>query len=97
MSERVKNEQLWRQVESAKAINLPQLLSNSVIEVLRGQRKALETEYQEKLENFKPSYPAMVQISSKLKEIDRQLAEEVKTIRNSLKAGYGCRFHRKMK
>ena len=88
ISERVKNEQLWRQVASAKAINLPQLLSNSVIEVLRGQRKALETEYQEKLENFKPSYPAMVQISSKLKEIDRQLAEEVKTIRNSLKAGY---------
>ena len=88
ISERVKNEQLWRQVASAKAINLPQLLSNSVIEVLRGQRKSLETEYQEKLENFKPSYPAMVQISSKLKEIDRQLAEEVKTIRNSLKAGY---------
>ncbi|MGA7329551.1 MAG: polysaccharide biosynthesis tyrosine autokinase, partial [Rhodomicrobium sp.] len=88
ISERIKNEQLWRQVESASAINLPQLLSNNVIEVLRGQRKALETEYQEKLENFKPSYPAMIQISNKIREIDRQLAAEVKTIRNSLKAGY---------
>src|SRR5258706_8441727 len=30
----------------------------------------------------------MVQISSKLKEVDRQLAAEVKTIRNSLKGAY---------
>jgi polysaccharide biosynthesis transport protein len=88
ISERIKNEQLWRQVESAKAINLPQLLSNSVIDTLRGQRKALDTEYQEKLENFKPNYPAMVAISNKIKEIDRQLVAEVNTIRNSLKAAY---------
>ncbi len=88
ISERIKNEQSWRQLEQATAINVPQLLSNSVIEVLRGQRKALETEYQEKLENFKPSYPAMVQISKKIKEVERQLAAEVKTIRNSLKAAY---------
>ncbi|MBJ7532843.1 polysaccharide biosynthesis tyrosine autokinase [Rhodomicrobium vannielii ATCC 17100] len=88
ISERIKNEQLWRQLEGSTAINLPQLLSNPVIEVLRGQRKALETVYQEKLENFKPSFPTMVQISNKIKEIDRQLAAEVKTIRNSLKAAY---------
>ena len=62
ISERIKNEQLWRQVHNATAINLPQLLSNSVIDTLRGQRKSLETEYQEKLESFKPGYPAMMQI-----------------------------------
>ena len=88
ISERMKNEQLWRQVESVTAINLPQFLSNPVIEVLRGQRKALETEYQEKLESFKPAYPAMVQIRNKIKEIDKQLAAETGAIRNSLKAAY---------
>ena len=88
ISERIKNEQLWRQVENATAINLPQFLANSVIETLRGQRKTLETEYQEKLENFKPGYPAMVQISNKIREVDRQLAAEVKTIKTSLKAAY---------
>ncbi|MBJ7545095.1 polysaccharide biosynthesis tyrosine autokinase [Rhodomicrobium udaipurense] len=88
ISERIKNEQLWRQVESTNAINLPQLLTNQVVDTLRGQRKALETEYQEKLENFKPSYPEMVQISNKIKEVYRQLAAEVKAIRNSLKAAY---------
>ena len=88
ISERIKNEQLWKQVEKATAISLPQLLSNHVIDLLRGQRKALETEYQEKLENFKPSYPAMIQIVNKLKEVDRQIAAEVGTIRSALKAAY---------
>ena len=88
ISERIKNEQLWRQVHNATAINLPQLLSNSVIDTLRGQRKSLETEYQEKLESFKPGYPAMMQIQNKIKEIDKQLAAEVQTIRNALQAAY---------
>ena len=88
MSERIKNEQLWKQVAAADAINLPQLLSNSVIEGLREKRNALVTEYEEKLETFKPSYPAMVQIKNKIAEIDRQLAIEVRTIKESLKAAY---------
>ena len=88
ISERMKNEQLWKQLEAANAINLPQLLSNGVIEGLRTKRSALETEYQEKLETFKPSYPAMVQLSNQIAEIDRQLAAEVKTLKASYKAAY---------
>ena len=86
VSERIKNEQLWKQVASTDATNLPQFLTNKVIEGLRDQKKALTTEYQEKLETFKPGYPAMVQINNKIKEIDRQLAQEVKAIKESLKA-----------
>ena len=81
IADRIKNEQLWKQVEDARAINLPQILTNEVIAGLREQRKALEVEYQEKLETFKPSYPAMVQISNKMKEIDAQIAAEVNAIK----------------
>jgi len=88
ISERTKNEQLWQQVETADAINLPQLLTNSVIEGLRAQRKALVVDYQEKLETFKPNYPVMVQITNKINEIDQQLAAEVEAIKGSLKAAY---------
>ena len=88
VSERIKNEQLWRQVDQTDAINLPQFLSNAVIDGLRAKRNELVTDYQEKLETFKPGYPAMVQINNKIAEIDRQLAAEVKTIRGSLKAAY---------
>src|SRR6267378_2340818 len=87
-AERIKNYELWKQVEAAKGINLPQFLSNSVIDGLRAKRNSLESEYQEKLETFKPSYPAMVQISNKIAEIDRQLASEVDTIKRAHKAAY---------
>jgi succinoglycan biosynthesis transport protein ExoP len=88
VSERIKNEQQWRQVESSTAINLPQFLTNKVINDLRDRRNQLATDYQEKSETFQPSYPAMIQINNKIKEIDRQLAAEVKTIKSSLKAAY---------
>jgi succinoglycan biosynthesis transport protein ExoP len=88
VAERIKNEQLWRQAEAADAINLPQLLSNTVVDGLRSQRNALVAEYQEKLETFKPGFPAMVQISNKIREIDRQLATEVRTIREALRAAH---------
>ena len=88
VSERIKNEQLWRQVEKANSINLPQLLTNTVIDGLRGRKNTLTTDYQEKLETFKPDYPGMVQIKNKIGEIDRQLANEVKTIKESYKAAY---------
>src|SRR5262245_57453788 len=88
ISERIKNEQLWRQVQSTNAINMPQLLDNTVISGLRTKRNLLVTEYQEKLETYKADYPAMVQLKNKIAEIDRQLATEVQTIKSSLKAAY---------
>ena len=51
-----------------------------MIESLRSKRKDLEIEYRQKLETFKPSYPAMVQIQSQLDEIDRQLTDEQERI-----------------
>jgi succinoglycan biosynthesis transport protein ExoP len=90
ISERIKSEQSWNQVASAKpdAINLPQLLTNSVIDGIRGRRNLLETEYREKLETYKPSYPSMVQIRNKMNELDRQLAAEVSTLKGSYKAAF---------
>jgi succinoglycan biosynthesis transport protein ExoP len=88
IAERIKNEQLWKQVENATAINFPQLLSNKLIDELRSRRNQILADYQEKSGTFQPSYPEMVQITNKIKEIDRQLAAEFKTIKSSLKAAY---------
>ncbi len=88
VTERIKNAELWRQLAAAKAIDLPQLLSNGVIETLRARRSALATQYQQQLDAFKPGYPVMVQLKSQIAEIDRQLANEVKTLKQSYKAAY---------
>ena len=60
----------------------------TVIEDLRAKRNTLESDYQDKLQTFKPSYPAMMQLSSQIAEIDRQLAAEVQTLKASYKAAY---------
>jgi succinoglycan biosynthesis transport protein ExoP len=88
ISERMKNEELSKQLDATNAINVPQLLTNGVIEGLRAKRSAIETAYQEKLETFQPSYPIMVQLKNQITEIDRQLAAEVNTLKNSYKAAY---------
>jgi succinoglycan biosynthesis transport protein ExoP len=88
VSERIKNEQLWKQIDQATAIDLPQLLSNPLIDVLRQKRNALQSDYQEKLETFKPSYPAMIQISNQIAEIDHQLASELATLKVAYRAAY---------
>src|SRR5690606_14889548 len=88
ISERIKNEKLWRQVADADSMNVPQILTNSTIDGLRTRRNTLVAEYQQKLEVFKPTFPAMLEISSKIKEIDRQITTEVEAIKASLKAAY---------
>ena len=51
-------------------------LTNPVIEALRTKRSSLQTDYQQKLETYKPSYPAMVELNNQIAEIDRaELAE----------------------
>src|SRR5262245_4407161 len=87
-SERAKNEQLWHQAEGADAINVPQLLSDEAMKDLLSERTKLNLEYQQKLKTFKPLYPAMVELRAKLEEIDRQVASQLVTLKESLKAAY---------
>ena len=88
VTDRIRDEELSKQLETANAVNLPQLLTNAVIEDLRSKRNGLQSDYQQKLELYKPSYPAMMQISNQMAEIDRQLASEVETLKSSYKAAY---------
>ncbi|MBG0792616.1 polysaccharide biosynthesis tyrosine autokinase [Methylocystis sp. H62] len=87
-AERMKNEQLWRQAERSTGIDIPQILTNKAIEDLRSRRGQLITEYQEKSETFRADYPGMSQLNNKIKETDRQINQEVKAIKASLKAAF---------
>jgi polysaccharide biosynthesis transport protein len=93
ITERTRNEQIWRQVEPATSMDLPQFLNNPVIGGLRTNRNTLFSEYQEKLQTFKPAYPVMMELNNRIKEIDRQLASEVKSIKAALKGTYETSAH----
>jgi capsular exopolysaccharide synthesis family protein len=58
------------------------------IATLTTKRSELDIDYQENLKTFKPDYPVMVRIRSKIDEIDRQINSQAQAIKDSLKAAY---------
>jgi polysaccharide biosynthesis transport protein len=54
---------------------------NASTQVLRTQRATLESEYQQKLSQFKPDYPEMLQRRAQIDALDKQIARETSTVR----------------
>jgi polysaccharide biosynthesis transport protein len=70
-SKRIAAEQQFRQAAGATAADV-----NEGTAELRTQRAVLEAEYQEKLAQFKPEYPEMVRLRSKIEALDRGVRRE---------------------
>jgi capsular exopolysaccharide synthesis family protein len=86
--ERIKAESLYRQLITVHGGELPQVLESSIIKSLRENKVKLESEYQDKLNTFKPSYPAMQDLASRIEQVDAQLKKERQVVSNSIKATY---------
>ncbi|HYG25858.1 MAG TPA: polysaccharide biosynthesis tyrosine autokinase [Caulobacteraceae bacterium] len=86
--ERIRAEQRWRQAASTPVASLSDVLQSPTIQSLRQTRAALQAEYQEKLGVYKADYPQMVQLKSRMDEIDRQIANEAQNIKQSLRNQY---------
>ena len=86
--ERLRHELRWQQAEATTGLNLPQSLESDAIRDLRAQRNELSLTYQNKLQDFKPAYPEMVRLRTRIDELDRQIKDEVDQIRSSLKVNY---------
>ncbi len=87
-TERIRAEQRWRQASGGDGQSLPEVLANPTIQTLRASRAALQAQYQQKLSVYKPDYPDMVQMRAQMDEIDRQIAAETQTVKESLHAQY---------
>jgi len=87
-NDRLRNELLWKQVQSADGLGIPQILNDKGIQDLRAKRADLEGSYKDKLGFFKPAYPDMRKLKAQIDEIDQQIAAEVGLITDSIKAAY---------
>ena len=85
---RILAEQKWRQARATRGLGLPELQASKTMDTLREQRAALSADYQEKLKTFKPEYSAMVQLKAKIDEVDREIAENTGSVKDSLRAQY---------
>jgi capsular exopolysaccharide synthesis family protein len=71
-TKRIAAEQAYR---SARAVGPTSAVTEGTA-VLRTQRAALEAEYQEKLSRFRPEYPDMIALRSRIDELGRQINRE---------------------
>lgn len=81
-TKRIAAEQVYRQ---ALAVGMTTDVTQGTAP-LRTNRATLEAEYQEKLSSFKPDYPDMVRLRSRIDELDKQISRESGTL-NSGRAG----------
>ena len=88
-SQRIRAEARWRQAAGGGAMPAD-MLAASGIGGLQSQLGALQTQYQQKLQLFKPEYPEMQQLKGQVEEVKRQIAAEQGSIRASVKAEYSA-------
>jgi polysaccharide biosynthesis transport protein len=88
LAERIYAQNLWEQANNSTDIGLPQILDDTAIKTLRGQRAALMAEYQNKMSTFKPAYPDMLRLKAQIDQISTEIKSAADVIKQSLKARY---------
>jgi capsular exopolysaccharide synthesis family protein len=74
-SRRITAEQRYRQASRLNAASVTSSTSG-----LRGQKAGLQAEYQEKLQTFRPDYPDMVRLRTRIEAIDQEIRQEAGTV-----------------
>ena len=85
--ERIRAEVLHKQAQDNPETLAVVKDSQSMIQ-LKAQKARLESEYQDNLKVYKPAFPKMLQTKSQIEEIDRHIAAEVETVRQSIRSTY---------
>jgi polysaccharide biosynthesis transport protein len=87
-NERQKREAVWVQAQAAQGFGLQEILDSDAVKANRKLRTELAAEYQQKLALYKPAFPAMAQLRNQIKELDREVQNEITAIKTSIKAQY---------
>lgn len=85
--QRIRAEARWNAAKSGGA--LPgDMLSSLVMQHLLQQQGMVEAEYQDKLQTFKPDYPAMLALAGQVEAVKKQIAGQIANVRSSVKAEF---------
>jgi capsular exopolysaccharide synthesis family protein len=87
-SERIAAEERFRQARANRSTT--EVLANPTVQALTAQRAQLQAEYQEKLGLFKPEFPAMVQLQSRINALNRSIQQETSNVSSSLRSEYAA-------
>lgn len=87
-SGRIKAEADFREMRAGKGGGFKAVMDSKVIEEYKKTLAQLEAEYQQKLGVFKPAYPEMVQLKSRIDTLKGKVDEEVGKIQSSIQSEY---------
>lgn len=89
-AERIAAEQKYRS-EGASA-GQSAAISSAAVGTLKGERAKVQVDYQEKLGTFKPDYPEMVALKTRIRELDQQIARAQGEISGSVSNSYAGEY-----
>ncbi len=92
--DRTNAEANWRGIKDLSVDTLPQVMSNSLIQQLRGEYARIHTEYNEKSKIFLPDYPEMVQLKARLDSTKNELEGELKKAIDTAETEYRTALNR---
>lgn len=93
-ADRVAAEAKWRQSSAAPLTSLPEVLQNPAVQRLTEERARVQAEYEEKLNVFQPAFPQMLQLKSRIDELDAQTRSVAEGIRDSIRGEYAVAMSR---
>lgn len=89
-ADRIAAEQKYRAESSAASQS--SVMASPVVTSLKSERAKLQVDYQEKLGTYKPDYPEMVSIKSRIREIDQQIARAASEVSGSISNSYAGEY-----
>lgn len=98
VSERISREARMRELEGAAPDRAADLLDEELVRRQRGELSELEREYAAKLDNFKPEWPAMIELRSRIEQaranLGRVSADALARGREAARAEYQTALRR---
>ncbi|MBK1633729.1 hypothetical protein CKO31_23895 [Thiohalocapsa halophila] len=90
-AERFEAEAAWQEFQEAGADGSPGVLASEVIQSLKERLGDLQAEYQENLQVYKPGYPKMQQLQSRIDELRSEIGRETAAIASSVKSEFDAK------
>ena len=84
IQQRLESERYLKQVEDGNSSTLPEVFESKSIGAAKEKIGELKATYQEKLAALKPGFPEMQRLQAQIKELQRQIAQEVASIAQSV-------------
>ncbi len=92
--ERISAEVAYREMTQGEGRVFSNVLANPVVQELKHEIAKLESEYQEKLQIYKPAYPSMSQLRKRIVSLQDKIDAEVVLLTRAYESDYLSAFHK---